>query len=471
MRLILALALLAVTALQTGCYPHMTMKPIKESLTSMSDLGEDCGENRQASYLLDDKRALVIDLNNRYMWMNQAPPSTAHRFYGPAYFGADDWSHIGKNSNLEPILKICGNKTLTPPFTAQPVMGRRLTDEEYEEYVKLAPTNPGRGRIIFRDDTVYEGDTTGGRPGGRGIKVSDGIVLAGQFRGGTMISGTKVDFINDKQHRFIGSDIDGWKPEHCSIKTKELFGILETIYGRESYRNQRPNMEIQWAGSCENGMANGPGAISAAIRATNGYREDYVVIPTTLDHGEVVDGDLRAYEAVRERSGDRMRFGQLSKKKRVFAEALKKEEDRARATLEGWGRVMGLVAKTAKSMKDAAAASSTASGPFKSVMVTADITDGFSTCLIEGLKLENYSGKQDLDSPGYIHEQEKWYHFKTITQGANNEIAGKYRYAVKIGNCSERGKICTGAINLSGDKRNYKIGIYKDCSNTASGEF
>lgn len=105
------------------------------------------------------------------------------------------------------------------------------------------------------------------------------------------------------------------------------------------------------------------------------------------------------------------------------------------------------------------------------VSVTADITAGFSTCLVEGIKIMHPNGSADSNSPGYISEESSWWHNKTINRGYNGAIAGQYKYYAKIGNCSLKGQVCSGVVNVSGRKKNLRINFYSDCRDAGTNEY
>ncbi|NVN99065.1 MAG: sel1 repeat family protein [Geobacteraceae bacterium] len=94
----------------------------------------------------------------------------------------------------------------------------------------------------------------------------------------------------------------------------------------------------------------------------------------------------------------------------------------------------------------------------KFVNVSADVTAGFSSCMVTDFSMSNLNGRSDSDSPGNISNNR---HYAAVHKGYNGGIAGRYRWSAKF-NCGN--EYCGGVVSISGAKSSAKINFYKDCS-------
>lgn len=154
---------------------------------------------------------------------------------------------------------------------------------------------------------------------------------------------------------------------------------------------------------------------------------------------------------------DKVEKGAVSKKMDGFTEEAQKKQD----VYDEQNR------KTRETIAEALAPAT----PGGYVSVSADITAGISTCLVEGILLQNLNGDPDSNSPGNISDKDVWSTSKTISKGYSGGLAGRYRYSAKVGNCDIKGRVCSGIINVSGSKSAYKINFYDDCKDAGSSEF
>lgn len=99
----------------------------------------------------------------------------------------------------------------------------------------------------------------------------------------------------------------------------------------------------------------------------------------------------------------------------------------------------------------------------KFVNVSADVSAGFSSCMVTDFSMSNLNGRSDGHSPGNISNNK---HYAAIHKGYTGGIAGSYRWSAKF-SCGN--EYCGGVVSISGTKSSAKINFYKDCSSNGSG--
>jgi len=85
------------------------------------------------------------------------------------------------------------------------------------------------------------------------------------------------------------------------------------------------------------------------------------------------------------------------------------------------------------------------------------------------LRIDNYNGSPDGESPGYISDKSEWWHSKTIGKGYNGRIGGRYKFEVKFRNV--RNVVCTGTFSPDSSKRTFKIQLHEDCTDAGSNAY
>ena len=338
-----------------GCSKPMQI--IKSPLDPMVDIGRQCGEDWQASYLLDNSQGVVIDLNNKLMWMRHLVGTywdrkegkaeglpNKYQGYGPnrTYLGANDWRKPSAEE-ITSIVMTCDNTSAFAPAFSFPdirtlsrvltfpaiqlrsgsqqtshahldnilstpnanwfasgnlkedffIFVRELTDDEYEFYKKLTTNEEGKGRISFADGGLFIGETKGGRPHGKGVRI---------FRDGVTFYGKFED--GNPQN---GTKIDlktyqdekrlvGSFPKNWKYEACnfEKRELIGLLKMMYSIKSNDYEITTEWAGRCVNGKANGDGALVALMIDARGYEDQVAVIPAKMEHGKIIS-DLIAY--------------------------------------------------------------------------------------------------------------------------------------------------------------------------------
>ena len=113
--------------------------------------------------------------------------------------------------------------------------------------------------------------------------------------------------------------------------------------------------------------------------------------------------------------------------------------------------------------------SSSDSGPTQVdyIMVTADIQAWGNYDI--ALRIDNYNGSPDSQSPGRISDKSEWWHSKTIGKGYNGRIGGRYKFEVKFRNV--RNVVCSGTFYPDAGKSSYRIQLHEDCTDAGSGAY
>ena len=147
---------------------------------------------------------------------------------------------------------------------------------------------------------------------------------------------------------------------------------------------------------------------------------------------------------------------------RVAQEARRKQE-------EAQARRDARRPRTSGSSSSSGSSSGSDSGPTQVdyIMVTADIQAWGNYDI--ALRIDNYNGSPDGESPGYISDKSEWWHSKTIGKGYNGRIGGRYKFEVKFRNV--RNVVCTGTFSPDSSKRTFKIQLHEDCTDAGSNAY
>lgn len=332
-----------------GCVTPMPV--ITDSMTYMIDLGSDHDVTWQASYLLDDSRGLVIDLNSRLMWQRNLFGTTwdpASRSYSgePAVLkseydapsillGGGGWRNPTPTELYSIFMSTPNGKRFTPPFSvpsanelerragrlmvtvprndgacaivnsfeisgpltsfqndsswgAYAFRVRSLADDEYKTYLERMPATTGSGKIALADGGQYIGATKGGRPHGPGARVyPGGVVLYGDFSDGVFLKGYRVNLRDERHPREVNLDGKKWVAESCLIDTGKLHPLMEMLFSESNNSNDYSKVDSAWAGPCVNGLAQGDGAFVARIQDNKGRKDISAVVPGTMRQAQL----------------------------------------------------------------------------------------------------------------------------------------------------------------------------------------
>ena len=82
------------------------------------------------------------------------------------------------------------------------------------------------------------------------------------------------------------------------------------------------------------------------------------------------------------------------------------------------------------------------------------------------LRIDNYNGRPDGQSPGRISDKRLWWPSKTIGKGDNGRIGGQYTYEVRFRNV--RDYLCSGVFSPDIRKGSFQIRLNEDCTDAGS---
>ena len=92
------------------------------------------------------------------------------------------------------------------------------------------------------------------------------------------------------------------------------------------------------------------------------------------------------------------------------------------------------------------------------VMISFDSVCGFAGCINKNLRISGGAGSFSPSYNGAVSG--------AIHKGYNGSLAGRYNYSVEFDN-----NFCTGSFYVSGSKSNFRLALYKGCSDAGSGEY
>lgn len=232
--------------------------------------------------------------------------------------------------------------------------------------------------------------------------------------------------------------------------------IMRNIVAR---RNVDQNVELYarlYGSSREQVRAEAAGRQQA--RRLRDYRQAYEDATTSRDFGAFV-ADWKDFDPDGLLPKAKVRMKQLR-----VAEA---KAERARLAAERQARTPAPRETSPTAAPAPGAQQAEAPGPVQPgrVTVTAYISTPGNYDI--ALRIDNYNGKPDGQSPGRITNKGTWWPSKTIGRGEGGGLGGRYTYEVKFRNLL-RNYVCSGVFSPDPGKGSFQIRLNEDCTDAGS---